>query len=702
MSKKITQNHLNKQAIVYLRQSTQRQVENNTASTARQYCLTDRAIGLGWQQDQILVMDGDLGKTGTTTSDRNDFKTLISQVSLGNVGAVLALEASRFSRSEADWHRLIDICALTDTLVIDQDGIYNPNDFNDRVLLGFKGTWSHTELHGMKLRLQGARKHKAELGQLRCKPPIGYQWNEEGNLEFYPDESVSSCLNLFFRKFSELESAFKVTKYFSENKILFPKYSCWRIGAYKVEWSRLTYCRASSILNNPTYAGYYCYGKTKIRSEIIDGNIRKKVFKQKSKNDWISYIQNSHPAYIKTDEFNRNQEILSVNNLKLDTKHKHGPARKGAALLQGLAICGKCGGRLSVHYQGDQGCNSMYVCSAKYDIKACWQVAASWIDTAVIKHLLEIMNTNNINFSLSVLAQLNKSIVEEENEWKNRIERADFECQRAFRQYDAVEPENRLVARNLEAHWNQKLEQLNELKERYSTHKQKSLITFTQEQKTHLLTLAGNFKAIWEADTTTNSDRKQLLGLLIKQICLSPIDVPSRQTTIKILWHSGATSVLQADRPRLNLSLNTDAHIVEKIREMSQDHTDEQIADKLNGLRLKSRYGKKFNTRIIASIRQYHKIKKPWVDPTFTVKGEVLNGKYISVMGMANRLGVNRQVIHYWRRKGVLKGFQRANHGPWWIEIDRNSLMRMAEKSIYVNLNMDSLSTLLKEVHNEA
>ena len=356
MTKKITQDHLNRRAIVYLRQSSQYQVKNNTASTARQYCLTDRAAELGWGQDQIIVMDGDLGKTGTTTQNRNDFNCLISQVSIGQVGAVLALEASRFSRSEADWHRLMDFCALTDTLIIDQEGIYNPNDFNDRVILGFKGTWSHTELHGMKLRLQGAKKHKAELGQLRCKPPIGYQWNEDGDLEFSPDESVLSCIQLLFRKFSELESAFQVTKYYEDNAIKFPKYSCWRIGAYKIEWGKLNYCRTLSILNNPAYAGYYCYGRSKQQSQLIDGKIVKKISRGKSPKEWIAFIKDSHPGYIETDEFARNQEILATNAMTTDSKPKSGAPRKGSAMLQGIVICGKCGCRLRVHYRGDGGC----------------------------------------------------------------------------------------------------------------------------------------------------------------------------------------------------------------------------------------------------------------------------------------------------------------------------------------------------------
>ncbi len=258
MNHKISSTHLSRQAYVYLRQSTPYQVESNRESTERQYALAKRALSLGWDQTQIHILDGDLGKSGQTTSGREDFHKLMAAVSLGEVGAVLALEASRLSRSQADWHKLLDICALTDTLVIDHDGIYNPNDFNDRVLLGFKGTWSHTELHGMRLRLQGAKLNKAKKGLLRCTPPTGYVYDSDGQLVFDPDESVVAAIRLVFEQFRSLGTAYKVMQYFAQHDLSFPR-RIWRPGEVgTLHWGPVNHSRITAILHNPTYTLYLC------------------------------------------------------------------------------------------------------------------------------------------------------------------------------------------------------------------------------------------------------------------------------------------------------------------------------------------------------------------------------------------------------------------------------------------------------------
>ena len=261
MNSKILKTHLERRAVVYLRQSTPQQVESNRESTERQYALADRAQLLGWENSQIQILDGDLGKSGQTTTGREDFHQLMAAVGLGEVGAVFALEASRFSRSQADWHKLLDICALTDTLVIDHDGVYNPNDFNDRVLLGFKGTWSHTELHGMRLRLQGAKLNKAKKGELRCTPPTGYVYDPDGQLVFDPDESVVAAIRLVFQQFQLLGTAFKVMRYFALNQIPFPR-RIWRPGEIgTLRWGPVNHSRITAILHNPTYTGTYVYGR---------------------------------------------------------------------------------------------------------------------------------------------------------------------------------------------------------------------------------------------------------------------------------------------------------------------------------------------------------------------------------------------------------------------------------------------------------
>ena len=701
MKSKISNSHLQKKAFIYLRQSSLAQLSNNTESTKRQYALSGRAHSLGWDKSQIVVLDGDLGKSGGSAKDRDDFQELVANVSMGCVGGIFALEVSRFSRSQADWHRLVDICALTDTLIIDHDGIYNPNDFNDRVLLGFKGTWSHTELHGMKVRLQGAKLNKAKRGELRCKPAIGYHYTQEEKLEFFPDDSVISIIQLLFRKFSEYRSAFQVARYFGEAKIKFPKYSSYKIGSYKVLWGTLIYCRVLSILKNPTYAGVYSYGRTSQKAAMIDGHIVKRKTQKKEINEWVSFIKNSHQPFISWEEYEANLEILKSNDMKYDSKGRYGSPKRGEPLLQGLVICGNCGRRMRIHYQGDGGVRPSYVCSGPSSSRPvlgdCWSVASAFIDRAFTDHIFDLLNQENLDLSLQVLSTLNDDIMQEEMDWQIRIEKCQFETDRAFRQFDEVEPENRLVARGLESRWNEKLQDLEELKSNFEIHKQNRLLQINDEQKSEILALAKNFSRVWSADTTSFIDRKQILDLLIKQVALTPIDLPKRQSKIAILWHSGASSEIYADRPRGNIKNRTPSEVLIKIRELVDQNTDKEIAIKLNSLHLVPVKGREFTEGGVAGIRRANSIKKLASDPTFSVKGQIYKGKYISTTGLAGRLGIGHQTINYWRNKGVLKAIQQTKDAPWWIEINIDDLLRMQSMMRRIKIDTNVLYTLVEE-----
>lgn len=449
MNSKIRTAHLERRAVVYLRQSTANQIELHRESTERQYALADRALSLGWDKSQISVLDSDLGKSGQTTTGREDFHRLMAAVGLGEVGAVLALEASRFSRSQADWHKLLDICALTDTLVIDLDGIYDPNDFNDRVILGFKGTWSHTELHGMRLRLQGAKLNKAKKGELRCSPPTGYIYDPEGNLVLDPDEGVIAAIQLAFQKFRELGTAFKVMRYFCVNQIPFPRRR-WRPGHIgTLHWGSANLSRITALLHNPTYTGTYVYGRRRSLNVIESGQIKKVKIQLLPQDEWKVVIHNAHEAYISWEEYLSNCERLKHNSPISLSDGSQGTPREGKALLQGLVICGKCGRRMSPRYHGTGGCRAAYECSQarKLDgsMGVCWTVAAAAIDTAVEVHVLEAFSSEQIDISLAVLSELENQAAETDKTWQLRLERARYEADRAFRQYDATEPENRLL-----------------------------------------------------------------------------------------------------------------------------------------------------------------------------------------------------------------------------------------------------------------
>ena len=501
MNSKIRTTHLERRAVVYLRQSTPSQVESHRESTDRQYALADRASSLGWDKSQISVFDSDLGKSGQTTTGREDFHKLMAAVGLGEVGAVLALEASRFSRSQADWHKLLDICALTDTLIIDHDGIYDPNDFNDRVILGFKGTWSHTELHGMRLRLQGAKLNKAKKGELRCSPPTGYVYDSEGKLVLDPDEGVVAAIQLAFQQFRLLGTAFKVMRYFCVNQIPFPRrrWGPGHIGT--LYWGPANLSRITSILHNPTYTGTYVYGRRRSLKVIEDGQIKKVKIQQLPQDEWKVVIHNAHEAYISWEEYLSNCEQLRKNSPASFSDGR--TAREGFALLQGLVICGKCGRRMSPHYYGNGGCRAAYECSQarKQDgnMGVCWSAAGAAIDTAIAAHVLEAINREQLDISLAVLEELDYQAQEADKIWQLRLERAHYEADRAFRQYDATEPENRLVARTLEKRWNEKLQQLAELEEAYSKAHQVQRLELTAAQRQQILHLAKDIPTLWHA-----------------------------------------------------------------------------------------------------------------------------------------------------------------------------------------------------------
>jgi len=507
MTPKIRSTHLQRQACVYLRQSSPGQVENNRESTERQYALVGRAQAFGWDSSQIETLDGDLGKSGSTTEGREDFKRMMASVGLGRVGAVFALEASRLSRSQADWHKLLDVCALTDTLIVDHDGVYDPNDFNDRVLLGFKGTWSHTELHGMRLRLQGAKRNKAQKGELRSLPPAGYVYDEADHLVFDPDASVVDVVKLVFRKFNEIGSAYGVARHFNGSGMLFPGARWSASETKRVIWAPTTYLRVLSILKNPTYAGAYTYGRNCTEGRMCDGVIRKMRKKVVDRSRWLVVIKDAHPAYVSWEEYVENEAQLTRNRHDTDVAGRRGMSRNGLGLLQGLVICGRCGSRMYVHYDGKAGTAADYVCDRRKRNTAndpvCWVVPAPAIDRAVEERVLEALSVENIDLSLSVLSELRKSVKDEEAHWKVRLEKARYEAERARRQYDAVEPENRLVARGLEEQWNKRLGELECLEQEHAkASAARPLTLLTDSQRREVALLTRDFPSVWHSDST--------------------------------------------------------------------------------------------------------------------------------------------------------------------------------------------------------
>jgi DNA invertase Pin-like site-specific DNA recombinase len=684
MNSKILKTHLERRACVYLRQSTPHQVEFNRESTERQYALAERAQLLGWDFSQIQILDSDLGKSGQTTTGREDFHQLMAAVGLGEVGAVLALEASRFSRSQADWHKLIDLCALTDTLVIDHDGVYNPNDFNDRVLLGFKGTWSHTELHGMRLRLQGAKLNKAKKGELRTAPPTGYVYDPDGCLVFDPDESVVAVIRLVFQQFRLLGTAFKVMRYFATNQIPFPR-RLWRPGEMgTLRWGSVNHSRITAILHNPTYTGTYVYGRRRSLPVIEAGQIVRVKTKQLPQEEWQVMLHASHPAYISWEEYLENSEQLTRNHTAGMPDGQLGIPREGSALLQGLIICGRCGRRMSPRYYGTGGQRASYECNQqrKQDgqVGICWTVAAAAIDAAVAAHVLEAITQENLDISLAVLNELEQQAAELEHQWQLRLERVRYEAERACRQFDAVEPENRLVARTLERRWNEKLQQLTELEAAYAQAQQVQRLQLSEPQRQQILQLAKDLPAVWLSPTTTAQERKEILALLVKQVAITPVDTPQRSSRLQILWHTGATTELVAMRPTTQDKLRTPEAVVQTIRELAVGRTDSEIASLLNQRGLKSGLGRAFTASAVAWIRWKFQIDKPGSDPGFARHVGIRPDGSYSTSALAEKLGVGIHTIHYWREKGILEAFQETPKGPWWHRVTPEVLETLRAK----------------------
>ena len=691
MNSKISPAHLCRRAMVYLRQSTPHQVESNRESTHRQYALAERARELGWDESLISILDGDLGKSGQSTNGREDFHCLMAAVGLGEVGAVFALEASRFSRSQADWHKLIDICALTDTLVIDQEGIYNPNDFNDRVLLGFKGTWSHTELHGMRLRLQGAKLNKAKKGELRCLPPTGYVYDRDGLLILDPDESVVATIRLVFQQFRLLKTAFKVMRYFAQNQIPFPR-RIWRPGeSGTLKWGATNLSRILAILHNPTYTGTYVYGRRRSQSVITSGEITRKKTVAKPQAEWIVIIPNAHPAYISWEEYKENETQLTRNLGKAAMEGRLGSAREGAALLQGLLICGRCGRRMSPRYHGNGGMRITYQCDKRRSEDGqhgiCWSVPGAPIEAAIVEHLFSVLTKSHLDISLAVLQEIEKNAEEQEHHWQLRLERARYEANRAERQYDAVDPENRLVARTLEQRWNEKLRSLAELEQAYAAAQREQRLELSEAQRQEVLHLARDLPKVWHSPTTIAQERKEMLGLLVKQVAITPVESPMRQTDIAILWHTGATSQLSSERPSMAQRLATPTEVIAAVRELAATHNDAAIAVELNRRGLLSGRGRAFTASSVAWIRWKNQIPKPGGSKVFAGTEGIRDDGCYSTSALAKKLGVGIHTIHYWREQGVLEAFQDIPQGPWWHRVTPEVLEVLRQKIRRVPVN---------------
>ena len=490
---KITSQHLQRDAYLYIRQSTPRQVLENTESTQRQYALRDRAVALGWPLERIHVLDCDLGKSGSQSAGRDGFQRLVSEVALGKAGMVMGLEVSRLARNSADWHRLIELCSLAGALILDEDGIYDPANFNDRLLLGLKGTMSEAELHFLKARMRGGAINKARRGELEMRPPVGLVYRDDGVLVLDPDAEVQAAIRLVFETFNRTGSAMQTVKAIPRARATVPARIRKGVNKGDLHWVKAAHSRIIQILHNPRYAGAFVYGRVRTR-RLPDG---KHSTTKVPRSEWQFVIPGIHAGYITWEQFETNQKRLAENALGFGRARKAGPAREGPALLQGRVICGVCGERMGVHYSvAYQKVAPNYVCqeaSVRRGEKVCQRVPGSVVDRAISDLLLELMQPMTLEVALAVQQEVEARITETDTLRRKHVERAQYEAELARRRYMKVDPDNRLVADSLEAEWNNKLRSLAEAQEQYEQQTQKQRLLIDSQTREQLLSLAADF-----------------------------------------------------------------------------------------------------------------------------------------------------------------------------------------------------------------
>lgn len=667
---KIQPEHLDRDAVIYVRQSSLMQVRDNTASTMRQYDLVQRAMSLGWSRERIQVIDQDQGHSGSSTIGRDGFQSLVAEVGLKHCGAILSLEVSRLARSCSDWYHLLEICALTDTLVIDEEGIYDPGHYNDRLLLGFKGTMSEAELHWLRQRLLGGKLTKAELGELRFRLPVGLVYDLTGKVVLDPDEEVRAAVHLVFTLFEQYGSALAVVKHFTSHHLRFPDRLWKRTQKGELIWEPLRCGRVLSLLHNPFYAGTYVYGRTKTRRHALPGEeprIKGRTRQVKCE-DWPIVLLDAHPGYITWEQFRRNQQVLD-DNRTWRPEQRRGAVREGAALLQGIVLCGVCGRRMNVRYLSD-GTIPSYECRqahAQLAEKTCQTMRGDGIDQAVATCFLQAIQPAHLAVSLSTLDHLEVRAKQLDRQWQLRLERVQYEADLARRRYTAVDPDNRLVARTLERDWNEKLAEVEQLQREYATVPKPTALVLTAGERQRILLLAQNVPAVWHAPTTTPAERKQLIRFLIKDVTLTRKET---RIEVRIRWRTEALTELTVARPKLAADARrTDPQVVARIRELAPAHTATQIALLLNEAGRQTGLGGSFTASKVEWIRAAYSIALDCPEgPGFCPGGQRGDGRY-SALAAAELLNVNVSTIANWCNLGVLECVRAGTHGPRWITL---------------------------------
>lgn len=650
MASKVNAEHLRRGAYLYVRQSTLHQVFNNTESTQRQYDLRRRAVALGWPQDRIVVIDSDQGQSGASAADRAGFQRLMAETATGRAGIVMGLEVSRLARNSSDWHRLLEICALTGTLILDEDGIYDPSDFNDQLLLGLKGTMSAAELHMLRARMRGGLMAKARRGELQIRLPVGFVYDAAGRVQLDPDRQVRDAVVALFDTFRRTGAARRVVLTFQEQGWRFPCRPPHGPRMGELVWQQLTYTRALHVLHNPRYAGAYVLGRTR-QKKLGSGS---RTSSKLPREQWQVLLPGAHDSYLSWEQFEENQRRLYGNNWQTRGDGGTTPPREGSALLQGIALCGGCGKHMHVHYeQRDRRRLPIYYCprgSLRTPKQGCQTIPGASLDAAVSGLAVEAMSPMALEAVLSVHDELEARCDQADRLHREQLERARYEADAARRRYMRVDPDNRLVADALEADWNSKLHAYAEQQQDYERWRERDEGRLSPERRDQIASLATDFPAIWSSGATTDRDRKRMLRLLVEDVTL----LKGPQTVnVHVRFRGGATRSLSLPRPLPSWkNWMTPEDVVGEIDRLLDEHTNAEITRILNDRGMLSGRGQRFTTRTIKAIRSRYALKSPFA--------RMRERGMLTEQEVADRARASLSTVRRWRREGRLR-FQAYN-----------------------------------------
>ena len=653
---KISASHLVRHAYVYVRQSTLRQVLENTESTKRQYALRERAIAFGWPPDRIVVIDSDLGRSGAD-SDREGFARLVAAVGLGEVGVVLGLEVSRLARSSTDWHRLLEICALTDTLICDEDGLYDPGHFNDRLLLGLKGTMSEAELHVLRARLLGGQRAKASRGELEMRLPAGLVTDPAGRVVLDPDAGVQAAVGTFFETFRRTGSATATVRHFREQGLLFPRRLAGGPHAGEIAWGPLVHHRALRVLKNPRYTGAFAYGRSRARRTAAGAATRTLLPREL----WHTLLLDRHPGYITWDEYEANLRRLHENAQANGAERRAGPPREGPALLQGLAVCGRCGERMGVRYYRAHGTLvPEYHCereSIEHARPPCSRIVGHAVDRAIGELLVETVSPLALEAALGIETELAARAAEADRLRRAQVERARYEAELAQRRYLRVDPDNRLVADSLEADWNHKLRALAAAQEDHERGHEADGRLVDPAARARILALATDFPRLWADPATPQRERKRMVRLLLDDVTLVRTD----EIVAHVRFRGGVIRIIRLPLPRNAADLRrTDPAVVAEIDRLLDGHTDAQIAEILNALGLHPGVADRFTAGIVVHLRQKYAL----ADRYTRLRARGL----LTLSEVAEVLGAHPSTVKGWARQGRLASALLRDNGERLFE----------------------------------